>query len=516
MPKRISLTLCLLAVVSWGGAVSQPSKPNESYNEPQRPQYHFTPAKNFMNDPNGLVYYKGEYHLFYQHNPFGNTWGHMSWGHAVSRDLVRWEHLPVALAEENGEMIFSGSAVVDWNNTSGLCRNSDPQDKSCLVAVYTGHTEKKQVQNIAYSNDRGRTWTKYAGNPVIDVGLKDFRDPKVIWHAGTKKWVMAVALPHEHKVRFYSSPDLKRWAHLSDFGPAGVTSGIWECPDLFEMTVEGGREKKWVLIVNMNPGGAAGGSGGQYFVGHFDGTKFTNDNPAEAKLYLDYGKDFYAAVTFSDAPDGRRILLGWMSNWQYANKEPTTVWRCAQSLPRVLTLRQEAAGLRLVQQPVETLKSLRADHWSVGSGPVEEWQRTLFGKGVTGDALEILAEFEIGGAVEVGLEVRKSVNETTRIGYDAARREVFIDRTRSGNANFDVQNFPGRHAAPLTPSDNRVRLHVFVDRSSVEVFADGGRVTLTDRIFPSPQSQGVELYAKGGGAKCLSMEVWRLKSAWVQ
>lgn len=244
------------------------------YDEPWRPQYHFTPARNWMNDPNGLVYYEGEYHLFYQYNPFGDKWGHMSWGHSVSRDLVHWQHLPLALAEENGVMIFSGSAVVDWKNTSGFGINGKPP----LIAIYTGHYTGKPLQNqqIAYSNDKGRTWTKYAGNPVIDIGEADFRDPKVFWHEPTRRWVMVVSWSNRRMARLYSSPDLKSWTHLSDFGPAGATAGIWECPDLFEIKVKGGRGSKWVLIVNVSTG-PSGGAGTQYFVGDFDGTKFIPD-----------------------------------------------------------------------------------------------------------------------------------------------------------------------------------------------------------------------------------------------
>ena len=331
------------------------------YSEPLRPQFHFTPVRNFMNDPNGLVYYKGEYHLFYQHNPLGPKWGHMSWGHAVSRDFLHWEHLPVALKEEHGVMIFSGSAVVDRNNTSGFCKpaNGDP---SCLVAIYAGHGHNRQTQNLAYSNDRGRTWTKYAANPVLDLGLKDFRDPKVFWHEPTARWIMVTVLPDQHKVRFFGSSDLKRWEALSDFGPAGATGGVWECPDLFPLRVDGDpSDIRWVLDVDINPGAIAGGSGGQYFVGTFDGRTFVNDNAPDRTLWVDYGKDFYATISFSDIPpsDGRRIWMGWISNWLYANVEPTTVWRGAQSVPRRLTLRRTPNGIRLVQSPIAELTALR-------------------------------------------------------------------------------------------------------------------------------------------------------------
>src|SRR4029079_11012241 len=242
-----------------------------AYDEPLRPQFHFTPARDFMNDPNGLVYFKGEYHLFYQHNPQGEQWGHMSWGHAVSSDLLHWQHLPVALPEADGVMIFSGSGVIDWHNTSGFCA-AGQDDRSCLVAVYTGDGHGKQTQNLAYSNDRGRTWTKYANNPVLDLGLKDFRDPKVFWYERTRRWIMVTVLPDQHKVRLFASLDLKGWTPLSDFGPAGATGGVCECPHLFELPIEGepGRAR-WMLDVDINPGGIAGGSAGQYFMGPFEG-----------------------------------------------------------------------------------------------------------------------------------------------------------------------------------------------------------------------------------------------------
>ncbi|HEV7282057.1 MAG TPA: glycoside hydrolase family 32 protein [Pirellulaceae bacterium] len=251
-----------------------------TYDEPYRPQFHFTPPRNWMNDPNGMVYYDGEYHLFYQYNPEGDRWGHMSWGHAVSPDLVHWEHLPLALAEEDGVMIFSGSAVVDWKNTSGFGVDGKPP----LVAIYTGHQAGRQDQRIAYSVDRGRTWTKYDGNPVLDLKMADFRDPKVSWHEPTSRWIMTVALPAEQKVHFYASNDLKSWKFTGEFGPAGMTQGLWECPDLFELPLESppgstreGGGSKWVLIVNINPGSPAGGSGCQYFIGEFDGSRFVAD-----------------------------------------------------------------------------------------------------------------------------------------------------------------------------------------------------------------------------------------------
>jgi len=311
-PRNRIFSIAVIAWLLFGTSIlAQSTKSDALYDETYRPQYHFTPAKNWMNDPNGPIYYKDEYHLFFQYNPFGNVWGHMSWGHAVSRDLVHWQHLPVAIPEENGIMIFSGSTVVDWHNSSGFCKEVSVAEPSCLVAIYTGHTEKLQTQNLAYSNDRGRTWTKYSGNPVLDLHMQDFRDPKVFWHEPSHKWVMVAALPTLHKVRFFGSTDLKHWSTLSDFGPAGGTAGVWECPDLFPLPVEGeGGQTRWVLSINLNPGGLAGGSGDQYFVGQFDGATFVNANPAEQVLWADYGKDFYASTSFSNilATDGRLAL----------------------------------------------------------------------------------------------------------------------------------------------------------------------------------------------------------------
>jgi sucrose-6-phosphate hydrolase SacC (GH32 family) len=303
---------------------SRLARGEEPYRERWRPQLHFSPAKNWMNDPNGMVFHDGEYHLFYQYNPFGDRWGHMSWGHAVSRDLVHWEHLPLALAEESGVMIFSGSAVVDWRNTSGFGADGKPP----LVAIYTGHYTERRLQNqhLAYSTDRGRTWTKHPGNPVLDIGEADFRDPKVFWHEPQGRWVMVVAWPVRRQVRFYASEDLKSWRHLSDFGPAGSTTGIWECPDLFPVSVEGtGRGERWVLVVNVGSGAPAGGSGSQYFAGEFDGERFTlhasfpKPEPEivpEGKVLADFEGDDYGAWRVSGAAFGASPARGTLPGQQ--------------------------------------------------------------------------------------------------------------------------------------------------------------------------------------------------------
>ena len=482
----------LASVAIATGVAAQP------YNEPLRPQYHFSPAKNWTNDPNGLVYYKGEYHLFYQHNPFGDKWGHMSWGHAVSRDMVHWQHLPVALAEENGIMIFSGSVVVD-PNTSGLCVAGAPD---CLVAIYTGHTETKQAQHIAVSNDRGRTWTKFTGNPVLDLNLKDFRDPKVFWHGPGKYWVMVVSLPDQHKVRLYKSANLKSWELMSEFGPAGSTAGNWECPDLFSLPVEGKPgERKWMLSVNIMPGGPQGGSANQYFVGDFDGVRFTNANGANVTLWADYGADFYASTSFSDIPamDGRRMWIGWLSNWLYANDEPTSPWRGLQSFPRVLSYRETPEGLRLAQRPIVELKRLRRSPIHLTNVTLDEANRKL--AAFHGQSYEI----EVNGAAEVHL--LKDAQHETAVGLADT---VHIDRLHSGNIDFN-KDFAKPH--PSVAARNR-RIRIFVDHSVVEVFANDGMTVLTDRVFPPESASGLALSGAPSGR--VTITVWKIASAWTK
>jgi fructan beta-fructosidase len=518
--RTIGLATALLVCAASFAAFGAPQKAADAatYTEPFRPQFHFTPARNWMNDPNGLVYFDGEYHLFYQYNPFGEKWGHMSWGHAVSTDLVHWRHLPLALAEENGVMIFSGCVVVDAKNTSGLGKGKVPP----MVAVYTGYrpTDNRQTQNLAHSTDRGRTWTKYGGNPVIDIQSTEFRDPKVIWHEPTKRWVMAVVLAAEHKVRFYGSPDLKQWTQLSDFGPVGAVGGVWECPDLFELPVEGRPgQSKWVLVVNLNPGGVAGGSGAQYFLGSFDGTRFTSeDDPKKLDArprWIDFGADFYAVASWANVPakDGRRLWIAWMNNWDYGQDIPTSPWRSAQTVPREVRLRAFDDGIHLLQTPIAELRRLRQSRVSISNAVVAGDKDPLASRRVSGDTLEIVATFEPGTASEFGLKVRKGATDETVVGYDVAAGEAFVDRSRSGRTDFNPK-FSGRHAGPLPVERGRVELHLFVDRSSVEVFGNRGRTSITDQVFPSPGSDGVALYAKGGEAKLVSLDVWKLRSTW--
>ncbi|WP_406110520.1 GH32 C-terminal domain-containing protein [Streptomyces sp. NBC_01003] len=833
-----TVTVCALSAAPLAPHAAASDAP--SYSETYRPQFHFTPQKNWMNDPNGLLYYKGEYHLFYQYNPNGNSWGDMSWGHAVSTDLVHWKQLPLALSHDDKEMVFSGSAVVDRDNTTGFGTKQNPP----MVAIYTSLDKATgiQAQALAYSTDRGRTWTKYRGNPVLDIGSKEFRDPKVQWYAPTKSWLMTVSLSTEHKVRFYSSKNLKDWNLLSEFGPAGATGGVWECPDLFPLPVDGDKKRtKWVLVVNLNPGGIAGGSGAQYFVGDFDGKKFTaedtgsytpppgtvrqdfegtgfgtwtasgtafgdgpaagavdgqsavtgfdgagltnsfhggdrttgiltspqftvdsaylnfkvgggrhphrdgtvleqgdpptgtvladfeggsygdwtttgdafgpapatgtlpgqqevsgylggglvntfrdgdsttgtltspeftldkdyvnflvgggnhpagSENPTAVELlvdgqvvrsatgkdtealnwaswdvkdldgkkaqirivddntggwghvnidnivlsdtkaqpvsqetsvnlivdgkvvrtatgsdtetldwasfdlrpyagkqaqiqivdmntagmghiladqftaaaepaksivqranWADYGKDYYAAVSWENVPGDKRYMIGWMNDWEYGGAIPTSSWRSAQSVPRQMALRTVDGRIRLTSEPVDSLKSLRQKTAVTATGvTVKDTSQPLGGSAATGKALDIEATFSLKDADHFGLKVRTGAGgEETVIGYDTTTQELYVDRTHSGAVDFS-DAFPGVQRAPLKAKNGKVKLRVLVDWSSVEVFGGGGEAAITDQIFPNPDSQGVQVFAENGSVTLDQARVWHLNS----
>ena len=483
--------------------------PQSNSSDLYRPAFHFSPEKNWINDPKGLVFEASEYHLFYQYNPFGDLWGHMSWGHAVSKDLVTWQQLPVALTEENGIMIFSGSAVVDSDNTGGFGKNRGAP----LVAIYTGNSPHRQTQNVAYSTDHGRTWTQYAGNPVIDIHSAEFRDPMVFWHSPSHHWVMAVSLAKEHKVRFYSSPDLKTWRQLSDFGPVGaVEIPNWECPSIFPLPVANasGRQK-WVLEVGVGGGGPSGGSATQYFVGEFDGTKFVNDNLPEKTLWIDYGADFYAAQTWSNVPpsDGRRIMIAWMNNWRYADKLPTRPWRGQMTFPRTMGLLQTKDGFRLTQVPVQAIESIRDEHIQLRNTRWAEAE-ALLARRAWPDTVEIVAELKLQGTQDVGFDLRKGPSHETRVGYNAKRRAMYIDRTRSGDSVVSSE-FPAKHEGPVEIRDGIVKLHILLDRCSVELFGNDGQVAITDLIFPRQSDKGLGIYTEGTPPLVISLDIWSLK-----
>ncbi|MBC9823946.1 glycoside hydrolase family 32 protein [Terrabacter sp. MAHUQ-38] len=470
-----------------------------------RPGFHYTPARNWLNDPNGLVWYDGEYHLFYQYNPHETDWGNMSWGHAVSPDLVSWVELPVAIPFTETEHVFSGSVVIDHRNTSGFGLHGAP----AMVAIYTTHdpSSGRQAQALAVSHDRGRSWSRYAGNPVLDVGSSAFRDPKVSWYEAGGYWVMVVAHPDQRIVQFYASGDLRNWRHLSDFGPAGATAGIWECPDLFPLRVEGtDSETAWVLVVSVGDGAVAGGSGVQYFLGDFDGTTFTleksaalagdGDDDVPAATWLDFGADYYASVSFGATPDGERVLIGWMSNWAYAAVTPADGFRGAMSVPRVHRLVRVDGRLRVVQQPVPALESLRSAssryrHLELDSGD----KKLLEHPGA--EHLEIYASFIPRTASRFGIRLRGGEGEETEVGYDAADGSLYVDRTRSGQVDFHPQ-FPGTHRAPLILHGGRVIIRLLVDVASLEVFGGIGESVITDQIFPNASRRRVELFAEHG------------------
>lgn len=466
-----------------------------------RPALHFTPPSGWMNDPNGMIFHEGEYHLFYQHYPDGNTWGPMHWGHAVSRDLVDWEHLPIALYPDELGYIFSGSAVLDWRNSSGLGKDGNPP----LVAIYTYHDMKAekagkqdfQSQAIAYSNDNGRTWTKYEGNPVIpNLGVRDFRDPKVIWDEAHNQWVMVLAA--QDRVQFFGSPNLKEWDLLSEFGQSAPNhSGVWECPELYPLTVMETGEAAWVLTVSINPGGANGGSGTFYFPGNWDGKTFqplreAQASPTDTVNWVDYGRDNYAGVTFSDVPDGRRVFMAWMSNWDYAQQVPTETWRSAMTVPRALSLHATDFGTRLWQQPVEELEKLRGPVRTIGMERLPDGVTVLDLKDLAPDGafeLDLTVDLVDSDAEELYLTLSNdSGQHFYRTGYSrkpGVENAFFTDRRFSGSTDvhpkFAQENLT---VAPRWSNDGNLRIHAIFDRTSAEVFFDQGDPVMTDIFFP--------------------------------
>ena len=479
-------------------------------NEPFRPQFHFSPARKWLNDPNGLVHYAGEYHLFYQYHPYSTVWGPMYWGHAVSANLVDWTELPIALQPDELGAVFSGSAVIDWRNTAGF-------GAEAMVAIFTHHADPghRQSQGIAYSLDKGRSWTKYAGNPVLPNSDQryDFRDPKVFWYGDDSgHWVMALATTAA--ILFFTSPNLIDWTPSGSFGNGfGSTEGVWETPDLFALPVEGTEERRWVLLVGVGGGAPAGGSGEQYFIGHFDGQTFTSENPKEMVLWADYGADAYAAQTWSDAPDDRRLAISWMNNWAYAREIPTGSWRGAMTLPRALSLAATAAGTRLRQEPVAELTALR------GAGQRWTSQTIAQGKSVglapaDGALWEILADFDFTAhtPTRFGLRLVWPGGECVAVGYDVQNGQLFTDRTKAGVNHFH-QAFAAVHVAPLKAPSGKLRLHLFVDHSSIELFANDGIVTMTDRIFPAGGTVGLELFTEGDAVELVRLDAYPLHAA---
>lgn len=496
------------------------------YDEQHRPQFHFTPEKKWMNDPNGMVYYDDEYHLFYQYYPEGIVWGPMHWGHAVSKDLIRWEHLPIALYPDSLGYYFSGSAVIDYNNTSGFGDGEIPP----MVAIFTfGWEDEKgiaQRQGIAFSLDKGRTWTKYEGNPVLDINLNAFRDPKVFWHRPSQKWIMSIVASNDNEtiipdhVKFFVSENLIDWEQTGEFGYTyGTQGGKWECPDLIEIPIEGTNEKKWVLIVSINPMGPNGGSGIQYFIGDFDGKTFEIDEQFKTggglskTLWMDYGRDNYAGVTWSNTPDNTFVLIGWMSNWDYAQQVPTERWRSSMTIPRKLILENTVKGLRLNSKPIDQLKELRKRKKEIPA--IEFYEKRAIADSLVNSTAEVILQFNKKGAGEdskFGILLKNNKGEQVNIYFETSVNKYFIDRSRSGKVDFSPK-FASIDAAPRIDDSDTLKFHLYIDKSSVELFADDGSVVMTETFFPNEDFSTIQIYGTNGG-ELVKGEIFELNSIW--
>lgn len=475
-----------------------------SNRETYRPVYHHTPVYGWMNDPNGMFYKDGVYHLYFQYNPYGSMWGNMTWGHSTSTDLTHWTYEGTAIVPDAWGAIFSGSCVVDKDNTAGF-------GKGAVVAFYTSAKSTPwgdvQSQSMAYSLDNGKTFIKYEHNPILTSAERDFRDPKVFWYAPGKHWVMMLAVGQEMQI--YSSGNLKEWKKESSFGAMqGAHGGVWECPDLVELPIEGTKEKKWVLICNLNPGGPFGGSAAQYFVGSFDGKKFVNESPTQTK-WLDWGKDNYATVTWSNAPAGRCIALGWMSNWQYANNVPTTQYRSANTLARDLTLYRVGGELYLKSKPSPEIKKARAEEKKIPTFEVKGNYEVASLLADNKGAYEIEMAIENKGTSKIDFSLMNEKGEKVAMYYDVVRKQFVMDRSASGIVGFS-RDFPAVTVAPVRNTD-QIHLRLFIDRSSVEAFDEEGEYVMTNLVFPAEPYNRMVFSSDKGSYIVKSMNVYRLQ-----
>ena len=511
----IHYILQFLAIYLMGVIATNPANHNTvGDDEKYRPKYHFTPDSMWMNDPNGMVYYKGEYHLFYQYYPKANVWGPMHWGHAVSKDMITWEHLPIALFPDAHGYIFSGSAVIDWQNTSGFGSIDNPP----MVAIFTYHDAEKektgaidfQTQGIAYSLDNGRTWEKYKQNPVFsNPGFKDFRDPKVIWHDATKRWIMVLAV--KDKTMFYSSKDLKKWDFESEYGLKD-DKRLWECPDLFPLKVEGSNEIKWVLVVSMQSGAPNGGTGTSYFIGNFDGHRFVNSQTENKQYWLDAGTDNYAMVSWSDIPaqDGRKLMLGWMSNWQYAQQVPTYRWRSAMTLPREVTLvKMSEKEWKLKSEIIREFESYKENKTAISKNNIVDDHLLIQQKNPLVCELNISFNRKpLQG--EFTILLSSPEKDSLKIGFDPVSNRYFIDRVKAGISDFN-KAFPAKHFSPCLSQNNSLSMKIILDKSSVELFADDGLTAMTDIFFPIGDMNKIEVHATGLSKILTNTVVYTLK-----
>ena len=454
---------------------------NTSNREKYRPLYHHTPLYGWMNDPNGMFYKDGEWHLYYQANPYGSKWQNMTWGHSSSKDLITWTHHPAAIEPNGLGTVFSGSATTDPRNTAGY--GSD-----AVIALYTS-AGASQIQSLAWSNDNGRTFNLYPGNPVITLE-SEARDPNMFWNEDTGEWNLVLAHALEHEMLFFASPDLKTWTLRGAFGKGlGSQDGVWECPDLFELPVAGTQESKWVLLCNINPGGPFGGSATQYFVGDFDGTTFTPDTDAAGNVptkWLDFGKDHYATVSWKSAPDNRRTVIGWMSNWQYAAEVPTMQYRSANTLPRELGLFRASDGQVYASvTPSPEMEGLRdklaAD---IKKMRVKDSGTEVMLPAANDGICEILLDINPRKSEKVTLTLKNDAGEEVVMVYDTAASTLSFDRRQSGIVDFS-QDFPAVTVAPTFTGGKEMGLRLFIDRSSIEVFEGDGKFAMTNLVFPT-------------------------------
>ena len=471
-----------------------------------RPLFHHTPEYGWMNDPNGMFYKDGVWHLYYQYNPYGSKWQNMSWGHSTSSDLVNWEHKPVALRPDGLGSIFSGSCVVDTDNTAGMGKDE-------VIALYTS-AGTSQMQSMAHSSDNGITFNVYPANPVITLE-SEARDPNMFWNERTGEWNLVLAHALDHEMLFFTSPDLKEWTLQSAFGKGiGAQDGVWECPDLFELPVEGTDEKKWVLICNINPGGPFGGSAVQYFVGDWDGRKFTADTLPDGSIptkWLDYGKDNYALVSWSGAPDGRRTAIGWMSNWQYAAEVPTMQFRSANTLPREIRLFEGLDGETYASCGVaQEMLGLRGKTFTEAKRLSVSGKKKSFALPESNSgACEITLDMNKGKSSKILLTLSNKEGECVSMWYDTAANTFSVDRRKSGITDFS-QDFASVTTAPVLDTESTLSLRVFVDTSSIEVFGNGGRFAITNLVFPKSPYTTLTVSSEGGKGNISNLKVYSL------
>ncbi len=473
-----------------------------------RPAFHHTPVYGWMNDPNGMFYKDGVWHLYYQWNPYGSKWQNMTWGHSSSTDLINWQHHPAAIEPDGLGTVFSGSCAIDKDDTAGF--GSD-----AVIALYTS-AAASQVQSLAHSNNNGNTFEIYPGNPVITLE-SEARDPNMFWNEATGEWNLVLAHALEHEMLVFTSPDMKQWTLQSAFGKGlGAQDGVWECPDLFELAVDGSDQKKWVLICNINPGGPFGGSATQYFIGEFDGKTFTPDRDADGNVptkWMDYGKDHYATVSWSNAPDNRRTVIGWMSNWQYAAEVPTMQYRSANTLPREIGLFRASDGeIYTSCTPSPEIGALRGNaSVKKRSFTAGKKSRTFALPEANGGICEITLEITPKKGVPVNLTLANEAGNKVEMVYNPAESTFSFDRYQSGQTDFS-QDFPAITTAPAFTDGGNLRLRIFIDRSSIEVFEQNGRFAMTNLVFPESPYTTLSVNAPAGNARIENLAIYPLRT----